>query len=32
VLDEARIKDWLARGAQPTDTVKKLLRTQDISA
>ena len=30
VLDEARIKDWLARGAQPTDTVRKLLRTQDI--
>jgi small subunit ribosomal protein S16 len=32
VLDEGRIKDWLARGAQPTDTVKKLLRTQDIKA
>jgi small subunit ribosomal protein S16 len=31
VLDETRIKDWLARGAQPTDTVKKLLRTQDIA-
>jgi small subunit ribosomal protein S16 len=32
VLNEEKIKDWLARGAQPTDTVKKLLRTQDISA
>jgi len=30
VLDEVRIKDWLARGAQPTDTVRKLLRTQNI--
>jgi small subunit ribosomal protein S16 len=30
VLDEERIRDWLARGAQPTDTVKKLLRTQGI--
>ena len=32
VLNEEKIKDWLARGAQPTDTVKTLLRTQDISA
>ena len=31
VLDEVKVKDWLARGAQPTDTVKKLLRTQGIS-
>ncbi len=30
-LDEAKVKDWLARGAQPTDTVKKLLRTQGIA-
>ena len=30
VLDEERIKDWLARGAQPTDTVRKLLRIQGI--
>ena len=30
-LDEERIRDWLARGAQPTDTVRKLLRTQGIS-
>ncbi len=30
-LDEDRVKDWLARGAQPTDTVKKLLRTQGIA-
>jgi small subunit ribosomal protein S16 len=30
VLDEERIRYWLQRGAQPTDTVKKLLRTQGI--
>jgi small subunit ribosomal protein S16 len=29
-LDEARIRDWLARGAQPTNTVRKLLHTQGI--
>lgn len=31
VLDEARVRDWLGRGAQPSDTVRKLLRTQGIS-
>ncbi len=31
VVDETRVRDWLARGAQPTDTVRKLLRTQGIS-
>ncbi len=31
VLDEERIRDWLARGAQPTDTVRKLLRIQGIN-
>jgi small subunit ribosomal protein S16 len=30
VLDEARIRGWLDRGAQPTDTVRKLLHTQGI--
>ena len=30
VLNEERIRDWLERGAQPTDTVRKLLRTQGI--
>jgi small subunit ribosomal protein S16 len=29
-LDEERVRDWLARGAQPTDTVRKLLRIQGI--
>jgi small subunit ribosomal protein S16 len=30
VLDEDRVKLWLSRGAQPSDTVRKLLRTQGI--
>jgi small subunit ribosomal protein S16 len=30
VLDADRIRDWMARGAQPSDAVRKLLRTQDI--
>jgi small subunit ribosomal protein S16 len=29
-LDEERVRDWLARGAQPTNTVSKLLRIQGI--
>jgi small subunit ribosomal protein S16 len=29
-LDEDRVRAWLAKGAQPTDTVRKLLRTQGI--
>jgi small subunit ribosomal protein S16 len=31
VLDEDRVRFWLDRGAQPSDTVKKLLRTQGIA-
>ena len=31
-VDEDRVRDWLAKGAQPTDTVRKLLRTQGIEA
>ena len=30
VLNEERIRAWLAQGAQPTDQVRKLLRTQGI--
>lgn len=30
-LDEERIRHWLAQGAQPSQTVRKLLRTQGIS-
>jgi small subunit ribosomal protein S16 len=29
-IDEERARSWLARGAQPTNTVRKLLRTQGI--
>ena len=31
VLDEERIRHWLDRGAQPSTTVKKLLKTQGIA-
>ena len=30
-IDEAKAKDWLAKGAQPTDAVRKLLKTQNIA-
>jgi small subunit ribosomal protein S16 len=30
VLDEERTRTWLARGAQPSDTVRKLLRIKGI--
>jgi small subunit ribosomal protein S16 len=29
-LDEDRVRHWLERGAQPTDTVRKLLKIQGI--
>jgi small subunit ribosomal protein S16 len=31
VLDEERVRHWLALGAQPSETVSKLLKTQGIS-
>ena len=31
-LDEERIREWLAKGAQPTDQVRKLLKIQGIAA
>ena len=31
-LNEERIRDWLAKGAQPTPQVRKLLKTQGIDA
>ena len=30
VIDEAKAKDWLAKGVQPTDTVKQLLIDKGI--
>jgi small subunit ribosomal protein S16 len=32
VIDEGRVRTWLARGAQPSDSVRKLLRIQGIEA
>jgi small subunit ribosomal protein S16 len=29
-IDEAKAKDWLSKGAQPTDAVRRLLKTQNI--
>jgi small subunit ribosomal protein S16 len=29
-VDEDKVRDWLAKGAQPSDTVRRLLRTQGI--
>ena len=31
VLDAERVQLWLGRGAQPSDTVRKLLKTQGIA-
>jgi small subunit ribosomal protein S16 len=31
VIDEERVRSWLARGAQPSGTVAKLLKTQGIT-
>ena len=32
VLDEERLRHWLDRGAQPTGTVRKLMRAKGIAA
>jgi small subunit ribosomal protein S16 len=29
-LDDAKIRDWLAKGAQPSDPVKRLLKLKGI--
>ena len=31
-IDEAKVLDWMNKGAQPTDTVKSLLSKQGIMA
>ena len=31
-VDEAKVIDWMSKGAQPTDTVKNLLSKQGIMA
>ena len=32
VLDTERLEHWLARGAQPTDTVRRLIKIQERTA
>ena len=29
-LDEDRVRDWLSKGAQPSETVKRLLKAKNI--
>ncbi|MGH2996345.1 MAG: 30S ribosomal protein S16 [Gaiellaceae bacterium] len=29
-LDADKIKDWIAKGAQPTDSVRRLLKSQGV--
>ena len=29
-FDEAKVKDWLAKGAQPSETVERLLQKQNL--
>ena len=31
-LDEAKIKDWISKGAQPTEPVSRLIRAAGISS
>lgn len=31
VIDEAKAKDWLAKGAQPSDTVKRLFKQAGVT-
>ena len=30
-LDEEKIKDWIAKGAQPSDTVSRLMKAAGVS-
>ena len=30
-FDEAKVKDWLSKGAQPSATVQRLLKAKDFS-
>jgi small subunit ribosomal protein S16 len=29
-LDEAKVKEWIAKGAQPSDSVRRLLKAKGI--
>jgi len=30
-IDEAKVKDWISKGAEPTDSVRRLMKAQGIS-
>ena len=30
-FDEERVKDWLSKGAQPSEAVQKLLKAKNLS-
>ena len=30
-IDEAKVKDWISKGAQPTDSVRRLMKAHGIS-
>jgi len=30
-IDEAKVKDWISKGAQPTDSVRRHMKAQGIS-
>ncbi len=30
-LDEDKVRDWLGKGAQPTDSVRRLLKAKNIA-
>jgi small subunit ribosomal protein S16 len=31
-LDEEKVRDWIGKGAQPSDTVRRLLKAKNIEA
>ena len=30
-LDEGKVRDWLGKGAKPTESVRRLLKTQNLA-
>ena len=30
-LDESKVRDWLGKGATPTESVRRLLKTQNLA-
>ena len=29
-IDEAKVKDWISKGAQPTDSVRRLMKAKNL--